>query len=290
MNGRAYDYNLGRFLSVDPIIQSPGNSQSLNPYSYIMNNPLAGTDPTGYCSKELGSNICSKEPSSVQVSATLAGNMMAKAAQAAVRGNGAQQNQSSVPVQEAQAVDIKGQQSTITVQHAGGSVRENQNNQGMGAIDAIKAMANIFWDYRGEILTGAVDGAADAITENTGGLIDGDSVAEITGVRAGTDTIIAVSQGDVTGSLSAGAGVLVGKAKVVKNLLEKTPLTNPELFKPVSGCKAKCNIDTGEIWEKDLLHKNQPHYEVYKNKKYYDKGKRDRAVWEDGRLKQEFKK
>jgi RHS repeat-associated protein len=51
MNGRVYDYNLGRFLSVDPFIQSPTNSQSLNPYSYIMNNPLAGTDPTGYASK-----------------------------------------------------------------------------------------------------------------------------------------------------------------------------------------------------------------------------------------------
>jgi len=48
MNGRAYDYNLGRFLSVDPIIQFPQNSQSLNPYSYLMNNPMAGTDPTGY--------------------------------------------------------------------------------------------------------------------------------------------------------------------------------------------------------------------------------------------------
>ena len=50
MNGRAYDYNLGRFLSVDPFIQAPGNSQSMNPYSYIMNNPLAGTDPSGYIS------------------------------------------------------------------------------------------------------------------------------------------------------------------------------------------------------------------------------------------------
>ncbi|AOT07731.1 RHS repeat-associated core domain-containing protein [Pseudoalteromonas luteoviolacea] len=50
MNGRVYDYNLGRFMSVDPIIQSPGNSQSVNPYSYIMNNPLGGTDPTGYSS------------------------------------------------------------------------------------------------------------------------------------------------------------------------------------------------------------------------------------------------
>ncbi|NVJ65334.1 MAG: VCBS repeat-containing protein [Gammaproteobacteria bacterium] len=48
MNGRAYDYNLGRFLSVDPFVQAPGNSQSMNPYSYIMNNPLAGTDPSGY--------------------------------------------------------------------------------------------------------------------------------------------------------------------------------------------------------------------------------------------------
>jgi RHS repeat-associated protein len=48
MNGRAYDYNLGRFYGVDPVIQFPGNSQSLNPYSYLMNNPLAGTDPTGY--------------------------------------------------------------------------------------------------------------------------------------------------------------------------------------------------------------------------------------------------
>ena len=48
MNGRVYDYHLGRFLSVDPFIQAPGNSQSMNPYSYIMNNPLAGTDPSGY--------------------------------------------------------------------------------------------------------------------------------------------------------------------------------------------------------------------------------------------------
>jgi RHS repeat-associated protein len=54
MNGRVYDYQLGRFLSVDPMIQAPLNSQSLNPYSYIMNNPLAGTDPTGYSSCAVG--------------------------------------------------------------------------------------------------------------------------------------------------------------------------------------------------------------------------------------------
>jgi RHS repeat-associated protein len=67
MNGRAYDYNLGRFYGVDPVIQFPTNSQSLNGYSYLMNNPLAGTDPTGYCVMPTGSHICSDNgTSSVQ--------------------------------------------------------------------------------------------------------------------------------------------------------------------------------------------------------------------------------
>lgn len=48
MNGRIYDFNVGRFLSVDPFLQFPENSQSANPYSYILNNPMSGTDPTGY--------------------------------------------------------------------------------------------------------------------------------------------------------------------------------------------------------------------------------------------------
>ena len=53
MNGRVYDYNVGRFMSVDPVIQSPTNSQSINPYSYIMNNPMAGIDPSGYCGSRI---------------------------------------------------------------------------------------------------------------------------------------------------------------------------------------------------------------------------------------------
>ena len=61
MNGRAYDYNLGRFTGVDPFIQFPLNSQSLNPYSYILNNPLSGTDPTGYKAKlppHISGSVC----------------------------------------------------------------------------------------------------------------------------------------------------------------------------------------------------------------------------------------
>ena len=48
MNGRIFDAELGRFYGVDPFVQFPSNSQSLNPYSYVLNNPMAGTDPTGY--------------------------------------------------------------------------------------------------------------------------------------------------------------------------------------------------------------------------------------------------
>ncbi|APV49619.1 hypothetical protein BWI17_07975 [Betaproteobacteria bacterium GR16-43] len=50
MNGRIYDPVIGKFLSADPIVQAPLNGQSWNRYSYVMNNPLSGTDPTGYSS------------------------------------------------------------------------------------------------------------------------------------------------------------------------------------------------------------------------------------------------
>ena len=48
MNGRNYDSALGRFLSVDPFIKDPSNTQSINPYTYVSNNPLSGVDPSGY--------------------------------------------------------------------------------------------------------------------------------------------------------------------------------------------------------------------------------------------------
>jgi RHS repeat-associated protein len=47
MNARLYDPLLGRFLSVDNYVQDPGNTQSYNRYSYVWNNPLKYTDPSG---------------------------------------------------------------------------------------------------------------------------------------------------------------------------------------------------------------------------------------------------
>ena len=48
MNGRLYDPELGRMLSPDPYVQVPEYSQNFNRYSYVMNNPLNLTDPTGF--------------------------------------------------------------------------------------------------------------------------------------------------------------------------------------------------------------------------------------------------
>jgi RHS repeat-associated protein len=48
MNGRLYDPVLGRMLNADPFIQAPGNSQSFNRYSYVINNPVSLVDPSGY--------------------------------------------------------------------------------------------------------------------------------------------------------------------------------------------------------------------------------------------------
>lgn len=47
MNGRTYDPRLGRFLQADALVQEAKFSQSLNRYSYVMNNPLSFTDPSG---------------------------------------------------------------------------------------------------------------------------------------------------------------------------------------------------------------------------------------------------
>ncbi|XXX76943.1 RHS repeat-associated core domain-containing protein [Sorangium sp. So ce134] len=48
MRGRLYDPVIGRFLTPDPLVANPLSGQSLNPYSYVLNNPLAYVDPSGF--------------------------------------------------------------------------------------------------------------------------------------------------------------------------------------------------------------------------------------------------
>ena len=57
MNGRVYDPVLGRFLSADPNVQSTKSTQALNRYTYLNNNPLNATDPSGFFLKKLFKGI-----------------------------------------------------------------------------------------------------------------------------------------------------------------------------------------------------------------------------------------
>ena len=54
MKGRVYDPLAGRFMTADPVTQAPFWSQGLNRYSYVFNNPINNTDPSGFSSSSGG--------------------------------------------------------------------------------------------------------------------------------------------------------------------------------------------------------------------------------------------
>ncbi len=48
MEGRVYDPEVGMFLSPDPNVQYPFSSQGYSRYTYVNDNPLSLSDPSGY--------------------------------------------------------------------------------------------------------------------------------------------------------------------------------------------------------------------------------------------------
>ena len=62
-NARMYDSLLARFIQPDTIIPSMDSPQSWNGYSYVQNNPIGLTDPTGHhCADEDGNGNCPEDP------------------------------------------------------------------------------------------------------------------------------------------------------------------------------------------------------------------------------------
>lgn len=51
MNARYYMPEIGRFISADTMVPNPANPQSYNRYSYVENNPVNHTDPSGHCKR-----------------------------------------------------------------------------------------------------------------------------------------------------------------------------------------------------------------------------------------------
>ncbi len=126
-----------------------------------------------------------------------------------------------------------------------------------------------------------------------GGLLVGGSGAGFT-ISGGSSAALSYAGVTAGGMLIRGGMLQVISGIAVLSMkngeggrnLEKTPNNNKKLFEKVKGSKALKNKETGEIWEKDLFHKN--HYEVYKNKRDWENGIRSRSVWEDGRIKDVF--
>jgi len=54
---RYYDPGLGRFTKPDTVVPGAGTPQKLNRYSYVQNNPLRFTDPTGHREIEEGPDV-----------------------------------------------------------------------------------------------------------------------------------------------------------------------------------------------------------------------------------------
>ncbi len=51
---RYYDPTIGRFNQTDTIIPDPAEPEDLNRYTYVRNNPVNFTDPTGHCRRKTG--------------------------------------------------------------------------------------------------------------------------------------------------------------------------------------------------------------------------------------------
>lgn len=60
MGGRTYNPHLGRFMHADPFVQAPSNLQNYNRYSYVLNNPMSMTDPSGYFFKWAAKKVLGK--------------------------------------------------------------------------------------------------------------------------------------------------------------------------------------------------------------------------------------
>src|SRR6266498_5210699 len=63
---RFYSQKLGRFLSADTIVPGFANPQNLNRYSYVTNNPLRYTDPTGYMVACEPGDVCRHAPAPIR--------------------------------------------------------------------------------------------------------------------------------------------------------------------------------------------------------------------------------
>jgi hypothetical protein len=204
MNGRAYDYQLGRFLSVDPFIQGT-SSDAINPYSYIGNNPLSGTDPSGYISTKEGTT--EEKVNSATV----------KEGDQVITGK---DGTKYLVISETEAIEIQAVDNGKTTAFYSKGKGIGITNTSSLSFDkramkgaSYKDMLSLAWDL---IKGGGV--ISDAVKKVDDQYFGSAPVAETLGagetISGTVDGIVAISQGNPSGLIQSGGTILASKTKV----------------------------------------------------------------------------
>jgi len=145
--------------------------------------------------------------------------------------------------------------------------------------DQASIVAGLYEGQQGAALTIAA-GGCEALSG--GGCSPAAVPAAVVGVVAVVhgSAVVAMAGQNLSSSVRRLGSGASGEAR------EATPTSDKSAFESVKNSPAKRNKETGEIWVRDRLHND--HYEVYKNKKDWENGRRTRSVWDDGRLKERY--
>lgn len=190
---RFYDPTTGRFVSPDPMLPEGGGlADDMNPYSYVGNNPLSLTDPTGMC-KGLGCIV-----------------------------------DAVFPLQLFKDVPILGQINTIAVAAACTYFSGGNGFAGAGCASVATSIQTVYdtgnWSLAAK--EGAITGAEDAAFVGVGDLTDGGvadgSVASYAEQIAGDGLVgglanIAQGQSFESGFLAAGFAAALGPVHIPVN-------------------------------------------------------------------------
>ena len=265
---RYYNAAIGRWISPDPTVPHPENLQSLNRYSYVLNRPLTLVDPDGYAEQQ------------------------ASQATAANRQNGSPTGGFNVVAQ----VNRYGIGKTLDKVKGRG---KGGFSAWHGVVDVLLKGSHVAQKMVHHVKTADVKNQGEAKT----GPAPGPDPGKMRWIASGGYWSGGAGNGGMFGphgEVIPGSGAplpiqlpapspqpgIETKGKPSESGEKETPDTNPEKFKPVRGRPGKQNIETGEIFERDKFHKD--HYEVYRNLKNYENGRRSGSTWSDGRPKDSF--
>ena len=221
MNGRVYDAKLGRFLSADPFVQQPQNLQSLNRYSYVVNNPLTNVDPSGFILGKLFGGIGKLFKAVTSAISSVLQNPYVRLALGIAAGFGAAALVNSA-VNAANAAVIAASAGPVAVAGAGVSAATGAVLAGAAGGFAGGLVAS-GGDLRSAIIGGITGGAAGFIGSSRAF----GAVGRITARRVAAHGIVGGARAEAQGGSFKSGFVSSAFTKSVSNVIERAADANP---------------------------------------------------------------